>query len=103
MALRIELLRKELEGGEYISAHRLCVTDTDEIVGETDPRARRLLVGVGGTLTRQQAEHYGLVVPDALGSESTRSSDEGRGQTQKRRKGAPQDKRRKQASGNKEL
>ena len=61
MALEIKDLRRQAQGLHWISPARLCVSADDEVVECTDPKARKLLVGEGGTLPLAVAERYGLV------------------------------------------
>ncbi len=61
MALDITTLRKAAQGAMYISPELICVSEPKplhqlgELVGETDPRAVRLLVGKGGSIPATMA------------------------------------------------
>lgn len=48
------------EGRMYTSDKRIYVDDADNIVNEDDPKAARLLVAEGGTLSEEEATRYGL-------------------------------------------
>lgn len=61
MALDIDKLRKEPEGGTYTSPARLYTTAVGELCAEDDPRAAFLLVGEGGQLPAEEARRYGLI------------------------------------------
>lgn len=61
MALDIATLRRERDGAFYVSPARICLTAGDELTGEDDPLAVRLLVGAGGSIPAAVAEHYGLI------------------------------------------
>ena len=62
MAIEIDQLQKEPDGGFYISPARLCVTANDEVCACDDPAAVKLLVGEGGALQNEDARRYGLLV-----------------------------------------
>lgn len=50
----------------YTSEKRLYLTADGKVVEEGDPNAATLLVGEGGQLSDEDAEHYGLVKGKAV-------------------------------------
>ena len=65
MPYDINTLRKQAEGAQYVSDHRLCLTADGQITDERDPAAVSLLVGAGCSIPVALAEQYGLIAkPD---------------------------------------
>lgn len=45
----------------FLSTKRLYLTNDNRVVEEGNPDAERLLVGIGGTLSLEEARRYGLL------------------------------------------
>lgn len=63
MGLKIEELRKPVDGAMYRSPQRLYVTAEGRLCNGDDPEAANLLVGEGGEISNAEAAKYGLLEP----------------------------------------
>lgn len=63
MALEIKDVMRPAAGAMYVAPERLYVTADDEVVGDGDERAVRLLVAKGCEIPASEARRYGLVIP----------------------------------------